>query len=77
MSDINFLIEEELQTILLKEYELNSHIKGCHDYMMKQRSTVAEFLKARLKPENEFDKFAVAVEKCNFVVGHLLKLKTD
>ena len=35
MSDINFLIEEELQTILLKDYELNSHIKGCHDYMMK------------------------------------------
>ena len=35
MSDINFLIEEELQTILLKEYELNSHIEGYHDYMMK------------------------------------------
>ena len=56
--------------ILVKEYELNSHTKGYHTDMMK-------FLKARLKPENEFDKFAVAIEKCNFVVGHLSKLKTD
>ena len=30
----NFLTEEELQTILLKEYELNPHIKG-YDYMTK------------------------------------------
>ena len=34
------------------------------------------FLKARLEPENKFDKFAVAVEKCNAVVGHISKAKT-
>ena len=67
---MNLWIEEELPLILLKEYELNSHTKGYYTDMMK-------FLKARLEPENEFDKFAVAVEKCDVVVGHLSKGKTD
>ena len=31
---------------------------------------------AQLEPENEFDKFAVAIEKCDVVVGHLSKEKT-
>ena len=35
-----------------------------------------EFLKARLESENEFHKFAVAVKKCDIVVGHLSKGKT-
>ena len=43
---------------------------------MKWNPTLGEFLKARLEPENEFDKFAVAVEKCDVVVGHLSKGKT-
>ena len=67
---MNLWIEEKLPLILLKEYELNSHTKGYHTDMMK-------FLKARLEPENEFDKFAVAVKKCDVVVGHLSKGKTD
>ena len=28
MPDMNFSIEEQLPIVLLKEYELNSHIKG-------------------------------------------------
>ena len=35
-----------------------------------------EFLKTRLEPENEFDKYAVAVIKNSVVVGHLTKGKT-
>ena len=38
---------------------------------MKWNST----LKAPLEAENEFEKFAVAVKKCNVVVGHLSKGK--
>ena len=68
---MNFSKEEELPIILLKEYELNSHIKGYHAYMMKWNPTLVEFYKSRLEPKNEFDKFAVAVEKCDAVVGHL------
>ena len=35
MSDMNFPIEEELPIILMKEYEMNSDVKGYHAYMMK------------------------------------------
>ena len=35
------------------------------------------FLKDWLEAENEFEKFAVAVEKCDVVVGHLSLTKTD
>ena len=39
-------------------------------YMMKLNPPLGEFIKARLWPENEFDKFAAAVGKCNIMVGH-------
>lgn len=35
-----------------------------------------EFLETRLEPENELDKYAVAVMKNSVVVGHLAKGKT-
>ena len=50
--------------------------KGYHAYMIKWNPTLGELLKAQLKPENEFSKFAVAVKKCDVVVGHLSKGKT-
>ena len=43
---------------------------------MKWNPPFGEFLKARLESENEFHKFAVAVKKCDIVVGHLSKGKT-
>ena len=76
MSDMNLPIEEELPIILMKEYEMNSHVKGYHAYMMKWNPTLREFLKAWLEPENEFEKFAVAVEKSDVVAEHLSKGKT-
>ena len=60
-----FSIEEELPKILLKEYKLNFHVNCYHAYIMKWKLTLRKFLKARLEPENEFDRFAVAIEKCN------------
>ena len=44
--------------------------------MVKWNPILGEFIKARLEPENEFNKFAVAFEKCDVVVGHLSKGKT-
>ena len=73
---MNFSIEEELPIISLKEYVLNSHIKVYHTYMMKWHPTIGEFLKPRLEPENEFDKFVVGVEKYDVVAGLLSKGKT-
>ena len=41
--------------------------------MTKWTPKNGEVLKARLEPENEYDKYAVAVERCDDVVGHLPK----
>ena len=62
--------------LLLKEYDLKSHIKGYNAYMKKWNPTIGELLKARLEPENEYDKFAVAVERFGAAVGHLTRVKT-
>ena len=47
MSDMNFSIEEELPIILVKEYKLNSNIKG-HAYIscLYDEMEPGEFLKA-------------------------------
>ena len=68
---MNFLIEEELSIILLKEHELNSQIK-VYAFIMKWNTALREFVKARLELENKFEKIAVAVEKCDVAVEHLL-----
>lgn len=72
----SFSIEEELPIILLKEYKLSSHVKGYHAYMTIWEPKNGEFLETRLEPENEFDKYAVAVIKNSVVVGHLAKGKS-
>ena len=69
-------IEDELPIILLKEYVVFSHVKGYHEYMKIWLPFIGEFLQTRLEPENEFDKYAVAVIKDGVVVGHLTKGKT-
>ena len=73
---MDFSIEEELLIILLKEYKLSSHVKGYNAYMTIWEPKNGEFLETRLEPENEFDKYAVAVTQNNVVVGHLAKGKT-
>ena len=71
--DVNLSIEEDLSILLVKEYDLKTHIKGYHAYMTKWTPKNGEILKARPEPENEYDKYAVAVERCGDVVGHLSK----
>ena len=51
---MDFSIEEKLSVILIKEYKLNSYIKGYHGYIMKWNATLGEFLKVQLESENEF-----------------------
>ena len=52
---------------MVKEYDLKTHIKGFHAYMK------AHYFKAQPEPENEYDKYAVAVERCGDVVDIFLK----
>ena len=73
VSCVNLSIKEDLSILLVKEYDLKTHIKGYHAYMTKWTPKNGEILKARPEPENEYDKYAVAVERCGDVVGHLSK----
>ena len=71
--DVNLSIEKDLSILLVKEYDLKTHIKRYHAYMTKWTPKNGEILKVRPEPENEYEKYAVAVERCVDVVGHLSK----
>ena len=71
--EVNFSIEEELEIILIKIFDVESHIKGYHAYMNEWTPEISEILKTSLEPENVNDRFAVAVEKEGQIVGHLNK----
>ena len=58
---------------MVKEYDLKTHIEGYLAYLMKWSPKNGEIIKARPEPENEYDKYAVAVERYRDVVGHLFK----
>ena len=62
--DVNLSIEEDLSILLVKEYDLKTRIKGYHAYMTKCTPKNGEILKARPELENEYDKYAAAVERC-------------
>ena len=74
--DINLLVEEDLSILLVKEYDLKTHIKGYHAYMTKWTPNNGEILKAQPEPEKEYNKYAVAVERCGDVVGHFSKRRS-
>ena len=73
---VNLSIEEDLSILLVKEYDLKIHIEGYHTYMTKWTPKNAEILKARPEQENEYGKYAVAVERFGDVPGHLSKGKS-
>ena len=67
--DVNLSIEEDLSIFLVKEYDLKTFVKSYHAYMTKWTLNHGEILKARPEPENEYDKYVVAVESCGDVVA--------
>ena len=62
--------------VIIKEFETESVIKGYHAYMNDWTQILGENLSARPEPEKEIDKYAVAVSKDAWVIGHLKKVKT-
>ena len=62
--------------VIIKEFETESVIEGYHAYMNDWTSILGESLSTRPEPENEIDKYAVAVTKDAWVIGHLKKGKT-
>ena len=66
----------EMPLVIIKEFETESVIKGYHAYMNDWTPILGENLSTRPEPENEIDKYAVAVTKDARVIGHLKKGKT-
>ena len=62
--------------VIIKKFETESVIKGFHAYMNDWTTILGEILSIRPEPENEIDKYAVAVTKDARVIGHLKKGKT-
>ena len=61
--------------VIIKEFETESVIKRYHAYMNDWTPILDENLSTRPEPENEVDKYAVAVTKDARVIGHLKKGK--
>ena len=57
--------------VVNKEFETESVIKGYHAYMNDWALILRENLPTSSEPENEIDKYAVAVTKDAQVIGHL------
>ena len=69
--EVNFSIDEELEVILIKRFDVESHIKRYYAYMNEWTPEIGEILKTCLDPENTVDRFAVEVEKEGQIVEHL------
>ena len=66
----------EMPPVIIKEFVTESVIKGYHVYMNDWTPILGENLSARPEPENETDKYPVAVTTDARVIGHLKKGKT-
>ena len=66
--------EEPLEIILLTYHEMKSTVMGFHVYRNKWEPVIREILNTRMEPQNEVDKYAVAVlDKKKNVIAHLPK----
>ena len=66
----------EMPLVIIKKFETESVIKGYHAYMNDWTPIFGENLSTRPEPENEIDKYTVAVTRDARVIGHLEKGKT-
>ena len=66
--------EEPMEIILLTYHEMKSTVMGFHVYQDKWEPVIGETLNTHMEPQNEVDKYAVAVlDKEKNVIGHLPK----
>ena len=66
----------EMSQVIIKEFETEPVIKGYHAYKNDWTSILGENLSTLPEPENEIDKYAVAVTKYAQVISHLKKGRT-
>ena len=66
--------KEPMEIILLTYFETESKVMGFHVYRNNWEPVIGEVLKTCMEPQNEVDKYAVAVvDNKNNVIGHLPK----
>ena len=69
--------KQPMEIILLKYFEIESTVMGFHVYRNNWEPVIGEVLKTCMEPQNEVDKYAVAVvDNENNVVGYLSKGKS-
>ena len=66
-------VQNDLPIILLSTLEVNSFIKGYHEYKEEWIPHIGEILAVEREPDNMTDRYAVAIKKSGRVVGHLKK----
>ena len=73
---VKLSLSYQISQLITIEFETESVIKGYHTYMNDWTPILGENLSTRSEPENEIDKYAVAITKDARVIGHLKKGKT-
>ena len=69
--------KEPMEIILLTYFEIESTVVGFHVYRNNWEPVIGEVWKTCMEPQNEVDKYAVAVvDNENNIIGHLPKGKS-
>ena len=63
--------DEEIPIIIMTNFDVNSFVKGYHEYKSIWAPKIGEILSTEREPGNLVDKYAVCVKKENETVGHL------
>ena len=68
--------DKEIQIVVTKNFEIDSFVKGYHEYKNIWTQKISETLSTEREPGNLVDKHAKCVKKNNEIVGHL-QLRKD
>ena len=63
--------DKEIQIVVTTNFEIDSFVKGYHEYKNIWTPKIGELLSTEREPGNLVDKYAVCVKKNNEIVGHL------
>ena len=63
--------DKEIQIIVTTNFEIDSFVKGYHEYKNIWTPKIGETLSTEREPGNLVDKYAVCVKKNDEIVGHL------
>ena len=63
--------DKEIQIVVTANFEIDSFVRGCHEYRNIWTSKIGETLSTEREPGNLVDKYAICLKKNNEIVGHL------